>query len=248
MGCLHVSPSPADATGFPALSTPLLPTMFDSLRQAFREAVDNFRTELNRDAVPETADRLIRAMERELVEARLILERLDEQIAGTRQEVEAEAEALRACLRRETLARGIGDGETEEVARTFARRHLQRKDLLEEKLRVLERERVDRGEEVDGMLQELKGARVRREAMAASTGTTSARERLREADDLFGDLDRMAERIEDLGHQATAAEAMDGGAGAGGFSRRGDSPPSASELPDLDERLRILKERMQRGD
>jgi hypothetical protein len=212
--------------------------MFESLRQAFREAADNFRTELNRDAVPEAADRLIRAMEREMVEARLVLDRLDEQIADARKESAAEDEQLRACLRREDMARRIGDAETERVAREFAARHLQRRDLLEEKIRVLERERADRSTEMDEMKVHMKNARARREAMLASSSRSGARERLQEADDLFEELDRMAERLGDLDARAAAAEAMNSSM---------DARPGPPEM-DVDARLRALKERMRTDD
>jgi len=208
--------------------------MFESLRQAFREAADNFRTELHRDAVPEAADRLIRAMEREMVEARLVLDRLGEQIADARKEAVAEDEQLRACLRREEMARRIGDAETERVAREFAARHIQRRDVLEEKVRILERERVDRTTEMDDMKVHMKNAQARREAMLASSGRSGARERLQEADDLFQELDRMAERLGDLDARAAAAEAMNDGV----------DPVSAGPDLDVEARLRALKERM----
>jgi len=208
--------------------------MFESLRQAFREAADNFRTELHRDAVPEAADRLIRAMEREMVEARLVLDRLGEQITDARKEAAAEDEQLRACLRREEMARRIGDAETERVAREFAARHLQRRDVLEEKVRILERERVDRTTEMDEMKVHMKNAQVRKEAMLASSGRSGARERLQEADDLFQELDRMAERLGDLDARAAAAEAMNDGV----------DPVSAGPDLDVEARLRALKERM----
>jgi hypothetical protein len=211
--------------------------MFDSLRHAFREAVDNFRTELNRDAVPEAADRLIRAMEQEMVDARVILDRLGDQIEETRKEAAAEDEQLRACLRREEMARKIGDAETETVAREYAARHLHRKDLLEEKLKVLEREAADRGTEMDDMAVHMKNARARREAMLASSSRSGARDRLQEADDLFDDLDRMAERLGDLDAQAAAAEAMSESA----------SPPPGPPPMDVEERLRRLKEQMRSG-
>lgn len=208
--------------------------MFESLRQAFREAADNFRTELHRDAMPEAADRLIRAMEREMVEARLVLDRLGEQIAGARKEAGAEDEQLRACLRREEMARRIGDAETERVAREFAARHLQRRDVLEEKVRVLERERADRTTEMDDMKVHMKNAHTQREAMLASSSRSGARERLQEADDLFEELDRMAERLGDLDARAAAAEAMN----------EPVDPPSDRREMDVDARLRALKERM----
>ncbi len=223
--------------------------MFDALRQAFREAVDNFRTELNRDALPETADRLIRVMERELVEARLIVERLEKDLADARQELQSEQEKLEACLRREELARRIDDEETARIAREFAERHLQRKDLLEDKVRVLQRELTDRGEELAGMTAQLKGAAAERSAMAARAGRTEARERIRESDDLFAQLDRMAERIGDEAADADAAEAMSEMDGIGGdpLRTRDPGPPPPPSEEELEARLRILKERMGKG-
>ncbi|CAN5631838.1 hypothetical protein BH23GEM11_BH23GEM11_00350 [soil metagenome] len=212
--------------------------MFDSLRHAFREAVDNFRTELNRDAVPEAADRLIRAMEQEMVDARVILDRLADQIEETRREAAAENEQLRICLRREDMARKIGDAETEKVAREYAARHLQRKDVLEEKLKVLEREAADRRTEMDDMATHMKNARARRDTMLASSSRSGARDRLQEADDLFNDLDRMAERLGDLDAQAAAAEAMD----------EPPPPPAGPPPMDVEERLRRLKEQMRSGE
>ena len=40
--------------------------MFDDLRTAFREALDNFKKELKRDQVPETVDRLLVGMRSQL--------------------------------------------------------------------------------------------------------------------------------------------------------------------------------------
>jgi phage shock protein A len=214
--------------------------MFESLRHAFREAVDNFRTELNRDAVPEAADRLIRAMEHELVEARLILDRLSKELDRARAEGKEEEELLRACLRREEMARRIGDAETEKVAREFAARHLQRKDVLDDKVRVLERELADRTEELDGMTAQLKGARAKREAMTATSGRAGARERIQEADDLFSELDRMAERIGDDAARGEAAEAM---SEADPFDF-GDPAPRPLSGDEVEARLRALKDLM----
>jgi phage shock protein A len=224
--------------------------MFESLRQAFREAVENFHTELNRDSLPEATDRLLGAMSREVVDARLRLDELRDEIARVRGEAKREEEAARTCVRREELAASIGDTETEEVARQFALRHLRRKEVLDEKAKVLEREVEDRGAELEEMMAQLKEARVRREAMSASSGRTEARESLREADDLFAQLDRMEERISELESEAGAAEAMtdldlDGGPGP---SSRGSAPPPAgpSSEQELEARLAELKRRMSR--
>jgi phage shock protein A len=237
--------------------------MFESLRQAFREAVENFHTELNRDALPEATDRLLKAMSTEVVDAHRRLDELRAEIGEVRNEAKREEEMARTCVRREEMARGIGDSETQEVARQFALRHLRRKEVLDEKAEVLEREVRDRAEELEDMMTQLKEARTRREAMSAASGRTGARERLREADDLFAQLNRMEEKIQDMESRAEAAEAMtelgldepadpshDGrgpsgstsrGTEASGANRRGASPPSEAEL---DARLAELKRRM----
>ena len=237
--------------------------MFESLRQAFREAVANFHTELNRDAIPEATDRLLRAMSNEVVDAHRRLDELRSEIGEVRSEARREEEMARTCVRREEMARRIGDSETQEVARQFALRHLRRKAVLDEKAVVLEREVRDRGEELEDMMAQLKEARVRQEGMSAAAGRTGARERLREADELFAQLNRMEEKIQDMESQAEAAEvmselgldehpdppphgrgpsgSMSESAGTSRANRRGASPPSEV---DLDARLTELKRRM----
>ena len=54
--------------------------MFDNLRQAFREAVDNFKEELGRDDVPEAVNRLLREMKREAADTKAEIRRLGEAI------------------------------------------------------------------------------------------------------------------------------------------------------------------------
>jgi phage shock protein A len=221
--------------------------MFQNLRQAFREAVENFHAELNRDALPEATDRLLAAMSREVVDAHRRLDELRKEIGRVRGEAEREEEAARTCLRREEMARGIGDEETEEVARSFAIRHLRRKDLLEEKAAVLEREIQDRSQELEEMMTQLKGARGRREAMTASAGRTQARERIREADDLFAQMERMEARIRDMESRAEAAEAfadLDLDAGPDPRDATGGGVGASTPPPDLDARLAELKRRM----
>lgn len=215
--------------------------MFDSLRQAFREAVDNFRTELNRDDVPESADRLLRAMGEEVVRARAHLARLEKEVAGVRDEAKREEAEARTCLRREEMALRIGDDETVKVAREYAARHLRRKDLLDQKAAVLERELEDRRREADEMMARLKEARVERESLTASAGRTGARRSLHEADELFHAMDRMAERIDDLEGRAAAAREIDDLGLDGGAAGTAPPPPAPD---DVDARLAELKRRM----
>ena len=57
--------------------------MFDNLRQAFREAVDNFKDELGRDEIPDAVSRLLREMKREAADTKAEIWRLREAIRGT---------------------------------------------------------------------------------------------------------------------------------------------------------------------
>jgi phage shock protein A len=215
--------------------------MFESLRQAFREAVDNFRTELNRDRVPEAADRLLKAMEQELVSARSALSRLRDEVASVEAQARAEEEEARTCLRRETMALKIDDQETAKVARDFAAKHLRRKDLLQEKASVLKRELADRKAETAEMMEQLKSARTHRESLLATAGRAGARDQLQQAEDLFEEMDRMAERIQDMESRVDAAGEVDDLLDPAG-SRRSAHPP----VDDVDARLDELKRRMGR--
>lgn len=223
--------------------------MFDSLRDAFREATENFRRELNRDAVPEAADRLLKAMERELVDSRLQLDEVEKLLEKTRAEAASEEEQLRTCLRREEMALRIDDEETARVAREFAARHLRRKDVLDEKAAVLQKELKDRRAEFDEMTAQLQEARVHREALTAAAGRTGARDRIRDADDLFSEMDRMAERIQDFDARAQAAQELGemdlDGAGTRWDSRRAEAARDAP-ADDVEARLEELKRRMGR--
>ena len=54
--------------------------MFENLRTAFREAVDNFKDEMGRDQVPETVDRLLKGMVDEATDAKTRLRDLEKGI------------------------------------------------------------------------------------------------------------------------------------------------------------------------
>ena len=182
--------------------------MFDNLRRAFREAVDNFQRELDRDAVPETVDRLLRGMQREAVEAKAALEASKEQLARARERSGEEARNAEVCERREVLAREIGDTDTADVAATYAEKHATRSRVLADKARAIEAEIRLQETEYAEMLAQIRKARANRDKLAASAGRTRARESIGGTDDLFGELDRMAERIGDTEAAAGAEEAL----------------------------------------
>ena len=182
--------------------------MFENLRRAFKEAVDNFKTELSRDEVPEAVDRLLRGMEQEATTTKANLEDLKSQAAKARSRAEREAKEAETCLRREEMARGIGDDETADIAADYARKHLSRSKVLIEKAEAIEAEVELQEKEFSGMLEQIKEARKNRDALAAQAGRAEARNSIRGADDLFSELDRMEEKITGEKASAEAAESM----------------------------------------
>ena len=94
--------------------------MFDNLRRAFKEAVENFKEELDRDAVPETVDRLLRQMTNEATDAKAYVSRLEVEIEKALKAAEAEKREASTCRRREKMALEIGDEETASLASSYA--------------------------------------------------------------------------------------------------------------------------------
>jgi phage shock protein A len=215
--------------------------MFDNLRQAFKEAVDNFKEELNRDEIPETVDGLLHQMQEEVTDAQAQTHTLEAQIKKALQLAEMEGKEIATCRRREEMARKIGDEETAQVAAEFAEKHEKRKAIQEHKALALREELEMKRGEVQEMMAQYKEAKAKREALAATAGRAGARNSMSEADDLFAQLDRMAGKIEGADHQRMAEEELlsefqgMGESGGGG----GLSPEEEAEA-----RLRELKRRM----
>lgn len=219
--------------------------MFDELRAAFRQAVENFNRELHRDRVPETMDRLLLGMKRELVDTRALIKDLESQVEKARAEVRHESEQAEVCVRREEMAKRIDDAETARVAAQYAERHMKRRILLERKVTALEQELVFRRKDAEEMTARFQEAKAQREGLTATSGRAQARSALSEADDLFAELDRMADKIEGERSRADAAEALDDldleERGSDFHVELDDEPP---EPPDVDAALAELKRRM----
>jgi hypothetical protein len=207
--------------------------MFESLREAFSRALENFQSELNRDRIPDAADRLLRAMKAELVELQKQSAELEMELSAVAEEAASERRAAETCLRREEMAAKIGDQDTASVAREFAGKHLQRHEILSDKSSVLSRELEERRGNLEELVRQFKEARLRRESLSAVQGLAGARDAMQEAGDLFEDMDRMGERVNDTDAQAEAARSLDL-----------DAQPGHTESLDLDARLDALKQRM----
>jgi phage shock protein A len=220
--------------------------MFDNLRRAFREAVDNFKEELDRDDVPEAVDNLLRAMKREAADTQAETQRLEAAIKKAIAATETEKREGETCRRREKMASEIGDEETARVAREYAEKHEHRREVHEQKALVLREELNMRRGEFKEMIATIKESEKNRDTLTATAGRATARNSIDGAEDLFAELDQIAGDIKDDDAQRDAQmevnDAMD------------DDPldefRSAPEPPpiNVDARLEALKRAMGRDD
>jgi len=178
--------------------------MFEDLKKAWRDAVDNFRREVAADEAG--GDTRTRAMNRELMTARSVLEKLDGEIRRARREATDERENEAVCRRREEMARRIGDEETVRIAIEFCARHAERAGVLERKAEVLTEERALLVRDLDSMEQTFAAQPDAAQVSAPgspSSGRVLEEDREREDRD-FGRLEREAreraasERLEEL--------------------------------------------------
>jgi phage shock protein A len=183
--------------------------MFEDLRAAFREALDNFNKELSRDHVPENVDKLLYGMKEEIAEEKAAVSGLEAQLDKARGQIEQLRQNLATARRREEMARKIEDEETVKLAEEFAVKYQSHLTVLDKKVAALEEERDFRQKTVDEMIARFQEAREKRDALGATAGRSGARQTLSAADDLFGELDRMAEKIEGERARGEAAEAFD---------------------------------------
>lgn len=182
--------------------------MFDDLRAAFREALDNFNKELNRDQVSDAADKLLVGMRNEIVDEKAAVAGLEEQIEKTEAHIEKLGKDAATARRREAMAREIDDQETVKLASEYALKAEGHRDVLQKKIEALREELAFRRTTLEGMHTQFEQAQEKREALKATTGRSGARETISAANDLFSELDRMADKIEGRRAEAEAAEAF----------------------------------------
>jgi hypothetical protein len=215
--------------------------MFENLRQAFKEAADNFKDELNRDEVPEVVDGLLRQMQEEVTDAQAQTHTLEAQIKKALQLAEMEGREVATCRRRESMAQKIGDSETAGVAAEFAEKHEKRKAIQEHKALAFREELEMKRSEVQEMMGQFKEAKAKRETLSATSGRATARDSMSEADDLFSKMDKISEGIEGGDRHRMAEEELLSELGSLDSTTppRRFSPEEEAEL-----RLQELKRRM----
>jgi hypothetical protein len=220
--------------------------MFDELRAAFREALENFNKELSRDNVSDAADQLLLGMRQEIVDEKTAVSGVEAELETTRATIARLSAEAATARRRGEMARGIDDRETERLAADFVTKAEAHIAVLEKKEEALVAESTFRRRTVEEMVTRFHEARETRDALTSTTQRTGARESISAADDLFEELDRMAEKIEATEAAAAAAGAMDELDLAAGLDGTVDGEPSAptERERDVDAALAELKRRM----
>jgi hypothetical protein len=125
--------------------------MFDDVRRAFREL-------LHGNATPEERRSALAEMKETLVLARMGLDDLRKAVEVTRTRVAAERRELETVRRRRTLAEGIKDQETVDVATRFERQLQDKIAVFEKKLEAQEAELAYTEREISEMTAEMKAA------------------------------------------------------------------------------------------
>jgi hypothetical protein len=140
--------------------------VFERLRAAVNAALDA--------AMPPADWRdLMGQMRRAAVEGRAAVMQLREALARTERELAAERQQLADAQRRGTLAEGIGDGETVEVAQRFVAKHGERVNVLEQKLAAQQAELALAERDVGEMVAQLKEME-RKGGIPADTGRAAS--------------------------------------------------------------------------
>ena len=214
--------------------------MFEDLQKLFKESLAAFRAELNKREPEDEVAHLLSSLRRELVEARALIPRLEEDLERMRARLVSEREELERTERRGQLASRINDAETVRVAEEFATRHRERIVVLEQKISATEAELALRRKEAEDMKRQYQEAEATRYELVARLRRAYAGERIRSvADDAarsFDEWERMAEKVGGNSADAEALEDLD------------DTPPhpgsSAPSAEEVEARLQELKRRM----
>jgi hypothetical protein len=125
--------------------------MFERLRDAINSALDAATR-------PTDGRELVSGMRDAVIEARAGLEAMREGVDKTEKHLIVERRRLADAKRRGSMAAGIGDQETVEVAELFATKHRERVDVLQDKLEAQRAELALAERELEEMKAQLKKA------------------------------------------------------------------------------------------
>jgi chromosome segregation ATPase len=167
--------------------------VFDGFRSSFDEL-------LSRATRPEDRRAVAARMKDTLVQARMGLDDLRDGLAKARERLAAEERELETVRRRKTLAEGIHDQETVDVATKYEQMHSERADMLRRKVGAQEEELSLAEQDVSQMTAELR-------AVMSGVDPRGAAPRIAdELPDAESDAANLRSEIDSLGRQRERAE------------------------------------------
>lgn len=224
--------------------------MFEKLGRAFREAYENFRKELDRDALPETVTKLLHQMHDEAADVRADIKRLEAEIKTALKETERHKGQAETYRRREKMARDISDKETAKVAAEYAEKSEDHRDVMGRKALAMKDEMELKRGEFQQMLEAIKFAKANRSSLAATAGRASARDSLSGADDLFAKMDQMEDDLERADHLRDAEQEVSDAMGSRSeyHVHFDDDAPVRDREAEAEDKLERLKRLMDQDD
>jgi len=210
--------------------------MFERLRRAMESALQALEARTGDPG--EDLDRLLAGMREELIAAKAGIPEIEKQIAGFERAGQVERRKLEECVRRVEQARAIDDAETVEVALRFAEGHRARVLVAEQKLEAARAELAAERLSVERMLEQLKEATARRDALAIRARRAREGAGASQDSSLLNEFDRFAERIERHDEVQAARRELDADeelGGVGGSSGGAEAETSGADASRTDD-------------
>jgi hypothetical protein len=176
--------------------------VFDSFRQSFDDL-------LSRATKPEDRRVVVSRMKETLIQARMGLDDLREGLTKTRQQLVTEEKELETVRRRKTLAEGINDRQTVEIAGKYEEMHVQRVAVVKQKLSAQEAELSLAERDVAAMNAELKAVVAGIESHSAPPPLDPVTESEKETASLQDEISSLGRARANADREADAARRLD---------------------------------------
>jgi hypothetical protein len=176
--------------------------VFDSFRQSFDDL-------LARATKPEERRVVASRMKDTLVQARVGLDDLRDALEKARQRLAVEEKELETVRRRRTLAEGIGDRETVDIATKYEEMHVQRVDVVRQKIAAQEAELALAERDVAAMAAELKAVVGGTDPRAAAPVLDPVTESENETAALHDEINSLGRARAHADREADAARRLD---------------------------------------
>jgi hypothetical protein len=179
--------------------------VFDGFRRSFDDL-------MSRATRPEERRAVVARMKDTLVQAKMGLEDMRDGLKKARKRLAQEERELDTVRRRKTLAEGIKDQQTVDIALKYEQMHGERVEVLRQKVAAQEAELVLAERDVESMSAELKATLVGTGAQASAPALDPSAEREDETDqasDLRDEINSLGRARAHAEKEADAARRLD---------------------------------------